>query len=95
MLDLVQGFTVITTAIIIFLNPKMNYADNICSILISLIIFFSSISITKKCIMIFMEATPEKYKLDEVEGYLMKKVKISFKFSLARLLIYMTFTSGP
>jgi len=71
--DIIQSIGVVLAAILIHYNPHWAIADPICTFLFSLIVFITTLSVTKQCIYILMDGTPEKYKIDLIESYLCKK----------------------
>lgn len=72
--DIIQSVGVVIASLLIYYNPKWIIADPICTFVFSIIVFITTINVTKKCIVILMEATPEKYKIESIENYLLKKV---------------------
>jgi cation diffusion facilitator family transporter len=72
--DIVQSVGVVIAAIIIYINQNYHIADPICTFIFSVIVFFTTINITKKCINILMEACPENINSEEVKITLMENV---------------------
>lgn len=56
--DFFQSIGVLIASIIIWWNPSWSIADPICTFLFSIIVFSSTIIITKDILMILMEGTP-------------------------------------
>ena len=77
--DIVQSVGVVIAAIIIYFYPNFIIADPICTFFFSIIVFFTTIGITKTCINILMESCPEKYVIEKIELVIKKKVKKIFK----------------
>jgi zinc transporter 2 len=72
--DIIQSVGVVIAAIIIYYKPEWNIVDPICTFLFSVIVLFTTISITRQCISILMEAAPEKYKNANIADDIKNKV---------------------
>lgn len=65
--DLIQSIGVLIAAICIYFYPTWNVLDPICTILFSIIVFFTTISVSKDCIGVLMEGVPEEVDVAEIE----------------------------
>jgi len=69
--DIVQSIGVIIAAAIIFFKPEWQVIDPICTFLFSILVVFTTVPITRDCIKVLMEATPENMKMDDIVNDLM------------------------
>jgi cation diffusion facilitator family transporter len=58
--DIIQSVGVVIASFIIYFKPDWKVVDPLCTFVFSIIVIFTTFSITKKCISILMEATPYK-----------------------------------
>lgn len=72
--EIIKNSIIVTSAIMINLDHKWVIIDAICSLILIGIVLLGTLTSSKDCIVILMEATPEKYQIDKIENYLMKKV---------------------
>nr|ACO15137.1 Zinc transporter 2 [Caligus clemensi] len=70
--DLVQSIGVFISSIIIKIWPEYKMADPICTLLFSVIVFFTTISILRDTLRILMEGLPPDISYDEVMQDLLK-----------------------
>ena len=75
--DIIQSVGVVIASLIIYYYPDMVIVDPICTFMFSIIVFFTTINITKTCISILMESCPDKYQVEKMEITLKKKVKLA------------------
>jgi len=73
--DIVQSVGVVIAAIIIYIKPSLVIADPICTFIFSVIVFFTTVDITKRCVSILMEACPEHINIQDLEDLLYKDLK--------------------
>ena len=93
--DIIQSVGVVIAALIIYFYPDMIIVDPICTFFFSIIVFFTTINITKTCLNILMESCPEKYQVEKIELALRKKVTLTLKISYLKSYQYTNFISGP
>lgn len=74
--DIVQSVGVVIASILIYFCPNWTVIDPICTITFSIIVICTTFNITKKCLSILMESSPDKVNADEIEKTL--KTKVSF-----------------
>mgnify|MGYP002147095996 CR=1 FL=1 len=72
--DIIQSVGVVIASIIIYFNPNLKIIDPICTFIFAIIVLFTTYNVTKQCIMILLESTPDKYK--NIEQKLKKKFSI-------------------
>lgn len=72
--EIVRNLIIVTSAVVIYYNYKWVIIDVVCSLIIIVFVQVGSLKTSKNCIDILMEATPEKYQIDRIEAYLLKKV---------------------
>ena len=58
--DLIVSIGVIIAAIIIYIEPSWQIADPICTFLFAAMVFYTTLPILKKCIIILTESTSDK-----------------------------------
>lgn len=75
--DIIQSVGVVIASLIIYYYPDMVIVDPICTFFFSVIVFFTTINITKTCISILMESCPDKYQVEKIEIAIKNKVFIS------------------
>lgn len=59
--DCIMSVGVIITAIIIYIWPEATVADPICTYFFGVIVAVTTVPVTKRCIRVLMEGTPEKF----------------------------------
>lgn len=59
--DCIMSIGVIITATIIYIWPEMWMCDPICTYFFAIIVMVTTIPVTKRCIKVLMEGTPEKF----------------------------------
>ena len=57
--DIIQSIGVLIAAIVIFFYPKASVIDPICTMIFSVIVFFTTIKIIRDCLQVLMEGTPK------------------------------------
>ncbi len=72
--EIIRNLLIVTSSIMINIDSKWIQSDPICSLIIMVIVLVGTLKSSKNCIDILMEATPEKYQIDRIENYLLKKV---------------------
>jgi zinc transporter 2 len=72
--DIIQSVGVVIAAIIIYIDQNYHMADPICTFVFSIIVMFTTISITKRCINVLMEASPENMNTEQIQLKLKEKV---------------------
>jgi cation diffusion facilitator family transporter len=72
--EMIRNLLIVTSSIMINIDHKWVISDPICSSIIMIIVLLGTLKSSKNCIDILMEATPEKYQIDRIENYLLKKV---------------------
>lgn len=63
---------VIITAIIIYFFPKMYYMDPICTYLFSILVMFTTVPVTAKCMSVLLEAVPDNISVKDIEADIWK-----------------------
>lgn len=56
------------TAGIIYFVPEYNILDPICTFLFSIIVFFTTVSVSKDCISVLMEGVPSEINIKLLES---------------------------
>ena len=59
--DCIMSIGVIITSVIVYFWPEAWYADPICTYFFAVIVIFTTVPVTKRCISVLMEGTPEKF----------------------------------
>ncbi len=72
--DIIQSVGVVIASLVIYLNPEWKIIDPICTFIFAIIVLFTTYNVTKQCISILLESTPDKYK--NIENKLKKKFSI-------------------
>lgn len=54
-------------SIIIKFNPTWKLADPICTFVFAILVFFTTLSVVKDCILVLMESTPSGINVEEFE----------------------------
>jgi len=86
--DIIQSIGVVIAAIIIMINPEWTYIDPVCTFLFSVIVLFTTVNVTKRCLNILMEGSPLELNVDEIKRKLKLKVIIlNYLFILTHLLV--------
>ena len=92
--DIIQSIGVVIAAIIIYIKPHYKIVDPLCTFLFSVIVLFTTINITKQCLLILMECTPKKFYTEDIENELKHKVLNINNISLQILSVYMILIFG-
>ncbi len=58
--------------------PDKTFIDPICTFIFSVIVLFTTINVTKRCLTILMEASPLDIEIEDIEKDLQNQVKSSF-----------------
>lgn len=66
--DLIVSIGVIIAAVIIYIKPSWQIADPICTFLFAAMVFYTTLPILKKCIIILMEGAPDKIDIEKLKG---------------------------
>lgn len=64
--DCIQSVGVIIAALIIYFEPRAWYCDPICTYIFAVIVMITTIPITKRCLKILMEGTPEEFNVKQL-----------------------------
>ncbi len=72
--DIIQSLGVVIASVIIYFKPNWSFIDPICTFIFSVIVMFTTVSITKQCISVLMEAAPEKFQNSKISRAIKKKV---------------------
>ncbi len=72
--DILQSIGVVLAAFIIYFRPDLKIFDPICTFIFSIIVLFTTYNITKQCIAILMEASPNTINQDGIKKSIIKKV---------------------
>lgn len=56
------------------INPELTYIDPICTFLFSIIVLFTTVNVTKRCLNILMEAAPIDLNIEEIKKKLKSNV---------------------
>ena len=56
--------------------PEMTYIDPICTFLFSIIVLFTTVNVTKRCLNILMEGAPKDLNVDDIKRQLKLKVQL-------------------
>lgn len=72
--DIIQSIGVVIAAIIIMIYPEWSYIDPVCTFLFSIIVLFTTVNVTKRCLYILMEGAPTDLSVDEIKRKLKLKV---------------------
>ena len=63
--DTIQSVGVVIAAIIIVIKPDWKIVDPICTLVFALIVIFTTVGVSRDCILVLMEATPAGINLPE------------------------------
>jgi len=66
--DLIQSIGVIIASLIIKYNPTYKLADPICTFIFAILVFFTTLTIVRDCILVLMESTPSGINVQEFES---------------------------
>jgi zinc transporter 2 len=64
--DCIQSVGVIIAAVIIYFEPRAWYCDPICTYIFAVLVMITTIPITKRCLKILMEGTPEEFNVKQL-----------------------------
>ncbi len=64
--DCIQSVGVIIAATIIYYKPEAWYCDPICTFIFAILVMITTIPITRKCMMVLMEGTPEQFNVKQL-----------------------------
>ena len=56
--------------------PEMTYIDPVCTFLFSIIVLFTTVNVTKRCLNILMEGAPYDLNVDDIKRQLKLKVQL-------------------
>jgi zinc transporter 2 len=65
--DLIQSVGVFIVAVVIWFKPEWVWFDPLCTVAFSVIVFFTTVPISKECIRILMECSPENKDIEEIK----------------------------
>ena len=65
--DCINSVGVIVAALIIYIFPDLWICDPICTYIFAFIVFVTTIPVTRKCIRVLMEGTPEKFDIKKLQ----------------------------
>ena len=58
--DMIMSIGVIIASVVIYIWPKLTYADSICTFIFSIIVCFTTFPLISQCINVMMEAAPKE-----------------------------------
>ena len=64
--DCIQSVGVIIAALIIYFEPRAWFVDPICTYIFAIIVVVTTIPITKRCLKILMEGTPDEFNVKQL-----------------------------
>jgi zinc transporter 2 len=64
--DCIQSIGVIIASVIIYFRPEAWWCDPLCTYIFVLIVMFTTIPVVKRCLVILMEGTPEKFDVKQL-----------------------------
>ncbi len=70
--DLIQSVGVMIASLLIWKKPKWSIVDPICTLLFSVVVFFTTVFVLKDILNVLMEATPSHLSNSQVSGDLLK-----------------------
>lgn len=79
--DIIQSVGVVIASLIIYFKPQYIVVDPICTFVFSIIVIFTTVNITRQCLKILMEGSPDKLNIENIKRMLKEKVIFS-NFSL-------------
>jgi zinc transporter 2 len=68
---MIQSVGVVIASIFIFIDPSWKVIDPICTFLFAILVLFTTYNVTKQCMLVLLESTPNRYK--NLEKNLKKK----------------------